>query len=126
MLSLLLSAAVTLPAVTDSLERFMTPGVSRELAEWRAARVRDVRYDLFVDVTARDTAHGRVIVTFERGGTDDVILDFRGPRLGSVRVNGQPAAGVASNGAHVRVPAALLRAGANTLELEFAALIAPS
>src|SRR5215218_3623017 len=99
MLPLLLAAALLVPQA-DSLERFMGPGVSRELAEWRAAQVRDVRYDLSLDVTALDTARGRVVVAFERTGTADVILDFRGPRLGAVRANGQPLPGVAGNGAH--------------------------
>ncbi|HKG95309.1 MAG TPA: M1 family aminopeptidase [Gemmatimonadaceae bacterium] len=124
MLSFLV-AALLLPQ-SDSLDRFMAPGVSRELAEWRAAQVRNVAYDLRLDVTARDTARGRVVVSFERVGSGDVILDFRGPRLGALSANGQPVAGVVANGAHVRVPSAALRPGANTLAMEFAARIAPS
>lgn len=47
-------ALLTLPAIlaTDSL---MGPGVSFELARYRAERVTNVRYELALDVTRRDT-----------------------------------------------------------------------
>ena len=108
---------------TDSL---MGPGVSRALATWRAARVRNVRYGLSLDVTARDTARGRVTVRFVRTRPGDAILDFRGPSVRVTSVNGRAAAGVVANGAHVRIPARYLRAGENVVDLRFAALIAPA
>jgi aminopeptidase N len=112
------------PARADSL---MAPGVSRALAAYRAARVRDVRYDLRLDVTARDTARGHVTVRFVRAGAGgDAILDFRGLALSGARANGRPIAGLAANGAHVLVPAAALRPGANSLDFDFAAAIAPA
>lgn len=43
-------------------------GVSRELAIERARSLSDVRYDLALDVTARDSAVGHVTVTFTRRG----------------------------------------------------------
>jgi aminopeptidase N len=109
----------------------MGPGVSRELADYRAARVADVRYDLRLDVTAPDTATGHVTVRFRRAGTGggDAILDFRGPRLANARANGAAldgTPGYETNGAHVRIPAAALRAGENVVDLDFAALIAPA
>jgi aminopeptidase N len=110
----------------DSVSRLMEPGVSQELAAYRAERLRDVRYDLRLDVTRRDTASGHVTVRFARAGEGDVILDFRGLRIGGALANGRPIAGLVANGAHVRVPAAALRAGANTLDFDFAAAIAPS
>ncbi|MDQ6737461.1 MAG: hypothetical protein M3Z30_07150, partial [Gemmatimonadota bacterium] len=54
------SAQVKHP-VQDSATRltdFISPGISRELAEYRSAHLRDVRYDLALDVTGRDTADG--------------------------------------------------------------------
>ena len=47
--------------VADSL---MGPGVSLELARYRAERVANVRYDLTLDVTRRDTVLGNVRVSF--------------------------------------------------------------
>ena len=119
------AAAQSAAPVRPAPDPLMGPGVSRELAAARARTIRDVRYDLRLDVTRRDTARGRVAVRFAREGSDDVILDWRGLRLGAVAVNGVATA-VEANGAHVRVPAAALRAGENVVELDFAAAIAPA
>ena len=113
----------TEPRAADSL---LGPGISAALASYRVDRVADVRYALEIDVTARDTARGRVSVRFTRRGGGDAILDFRGPRLERVTVNGRAIARPEWNGAHLRVPAALLRAGPNEIAAEFAALVAPS
>lgn len=104
----------------------MGRGVSQELAVARARSISDVRYDLALDVTARDSAPGRVTVTFRRSGQDDVILDFRGRRLGSVVVNGTPVAKPVFNGAHLALPAALLKPGSNAVQIDFVADIAPA
>jgi aminopeptidase N len=98
----------------------MAPGVSRALAEYRAARVADVRYELRLDVTGRDTVRGHVVVRFKRTAPGDVILDFRGPTL--VKPDG-----VEWNGAHVRVPERALGSGPEgVLEFDFTALAAPA
>ena len=120
----------------DSLVAWMRRGVSLGLAEHRVRTIRDVRYDLTLDVSALDRATGRVTVRFVRTGRDDVILDFRGRRLAGARANGAElaldstgAAGLGAaraNGAHVRIPDRMLRAGENALEFSFAADIAPS
>ena len=124
-LSALLSlVASTPPPANDSL---MAPGVSRALAQWRARRVSDVRYDLRLDVTRGDTAYGHVVVRFRRTGNADAILDFRGPSLAVTSVNDAASpVEVVWNRAHLRVPARLLRAGENVVEARFTALIAPA
>ncbi|MHB1097416.1 MAG: M1 family metallopeptidase [Gemmatimonadaceae bacterium] len=104
----------------------MGRGVSQELATARARTISDVRYDLSLDVTARDSAPGRVTITFRRTGTADVILDFRGRRLGAVVVNGTPVARPVFNGAHLAVPAGALRPGENSVRIDFVADIAPA
>jgi len=104
----------------------MGRGVSHELATARARSIRDVRYDLSLDVTARDTAIGRVRIGFLRRDAGDVILDFRGRRLGSVQVNGAPLDRRDFNGAHLRLPAAMLAAGSNSVVIDFVADIAPA
>jgi aminopeptidase N len=108
------------------MEAFMGAGISRELATYRAARIRNVRYDLALDVTARDTARGHVTIAFTRAGTGDAILDFRGPALGRIVLNGRPLAPGASNGQHIRLPASALRRGENSVSIDFSALIAPA
>lgn len=122
----LATAAGAAGAADPRTDEFMRAGVSRELAEHRAATLRDVRYHLALDVTRRDTAVGRVRVQVVRAGDDDLILDFRGLRLGAATANGRPVAGLEANGAHVRVPAAALRPGENELAFDFAAAIAPA
>jgi aminopeptidase N len=116
---------VTKDAAGDAMPA-LGPGVSRQLASWRAARVRDVRYDLRLDVTRRDTAVGHVTVRFVRTGSGDAVLDWRGLGLSNVRANGAPVTGLTADGAHVRIPAAALRPGENAIELDFASAIAPA
>ncbi|HEX8850045.1 MAG TPA: M1 family aminopeptidase [Gemmatimonadaceae bacterium] len=102
------------------------PGVSHRLAVYRAARIADVRYDLSLDVTGRDTARGHVTIRFARRGAGDAILDWRGLALATTRVNGRETSGIVANGAHVRIPAAALRVGQNVVDLDFASAIAPA
>lgn len=104
----------------------MQPGVSTLLARDRAARVSDVRYDLTLDLTARDSASGRLVARFALRRARDVILDFRGPFLGQVRANGRLVTDVEFNKHHILIPAKYLRQGANRLDFEFSARIAPS
>ena len=113
----------TMPARTDSLA---DRGVSHQLARYRAARISDVRYDLHLDVTRPTTAIGSVRVSFTRAGDGDLILDFRGRSLTGVIVNGTSASTSVFDGAHLRVPAAALRTGPNTLEVAFQSPIAPA
>ena len=105
------------------------PGVSRELAAYRSARVRDVRYQLHLDVTRRDSALGQVVVRFMQPRAADVVVDFRGLSVSNIVVNGRPLPGDARahwDGAHVRVPASATQAGSNRVELSFIAPIAPA
>jgi aminopeptidase N len=119
------SAAQTAPARDSLLE----PGVSVELARYRAQRISDVRYALELDVTRRDTATGRVTIQFTRRGDGDAILDFRGHGIDGILVNGarlDPRTPGVWNRAHVRMPAALLKTGSNSVRLTFATPIAPA
>jgi aminopeptidase N len=104
----------------------MGRGVSRDLAVLRFRTISNVRYDLALDVTARDTAVGGVTIGFDRRGAGDVILDFRGRRLGIVMVNRAHLPISSFNGAHLRIPASTLKRGANTITIGFVADIAPA
>ncbi|HSU96145.1 MAG TPA: hypothetical protein VLI40_02895, partial [Gemmatimonadaceae bacterium] len=104
----------------------MGAGISRQLADYRASRISNVRYDLSLDVTAHDTARGHVTIAFVRSGTGDAIVDFRGPQLGTVILNGVALPVDVSNGMHIRLPAASLKHGDNSVSMGFSALIAPA
>lgn len=104
----------------------MQPGVSAVLARERAARIADVRYELALDLTARDSAVGRAIVRFTLRRVGDVIVDFRGPHLGAVRANGRLIADVEFNKHHILIPAKYFQQGGNRLDVDFSARIAPS
>jgi len=122
---LLLLAALLATAPADT--GLMAPGVSRDLAIARSRALADVRYDLSLDVTARDSAIGHVKVQFtRRDNAADVILDFRGRRLGAVRAHRARVDHPVYNGAHLRLPSSLLEAGVNNVTIDFVADIAPT
>ncbi|MBC8088665.1 MAG: ERAP1-like C-terminal domain-containing protein [Phycisphaerae bacterium] len=107
----------------DSL---MGPGVSLQLATLRRQTVADVRYNLSLDVTAADSAVGKVTVRWTRQGTHDAFLDFRGRRITTIVANDAPLPLSAYNKSHIRVPAAVLKSGENAVDIEFVSEIAAS
>lgn len=112
-------------AQSSAPDPLLLPGISHALARHRATTIRDVRYELALDVTATDSAVGRVRVRFELATPQDAIIDFRGRRLTEASANGRAMQTSTTNG-HLVVPADFLRVGQNTLELAFVADIAPS
>jgi aminopeptidase N len=102
------------------------PGVSIELAQHRARTIHDVRYDLALDVTAPDSAIGRVTLRWSRSDSGDVVVDFRGRRLSAITANGESIPQAAFNRAHIVLPSASLKAGANEATFTFVSDIAPS
>jgi aminopeptidase N len=102
-------------------------GIPLTLAEDRAARISDVRYDATFRIPAAraDPVEGHVTVTFQLSdASDPIAFDFRQPpeKLLSLGANGEPIelASRLENG-HVIVPSRALVAGANTIEMSFAA-----
>jgi aminopeptidase N len=112
--SLLLLAGLGIPAAAQR-DSLAGPGVSIELARHRAATVSKVRYDLSLSLLQADSAHGGVVISWTRTGPGDAVIDFRGRRLGEVRVNGTPLPASAFNGAHIIVPEAMLQPDLNTV-----------
>ena len=109
----------------------LEPGVSRELAQWRAKNYRDVRYALTISVTAGATklvGTATIEVTLPRSAPD-LVLDWRPSsgvaRVGRLRVNGKPAKARFEQ-EHLIVPARLLRGGRNRVTLSFESPIALS
>ncbi|HEX6041396.1 M1 family aminopeptidase [Longimicrobium sp.] len=128
---LVCAALARVPAVSAQAPRvpaadeLMQPGVSLELARHRAATLRDVRYLLALDVTEADTARGNVTATFHRAtGAGDLVMDFRGPSLSFVTVNGAAVEDAEWRNGHLRIPARHLRDGENQVAASFTARIA--
>jgi aminopeptidase N len=104
----------------------MARGVSHDLAIHRTAQIRDVRYAMTLDLTRRDTARGDVRLSFVSRTPGDVIIDFRGPSISAVIVNGIALTTLDWNGAHFRLPARLIKQGPNVVIASFTTPIAPS
>jgi aminopeptidase N len=101
-------------------------GIPRDMARQRAHQVSDVRYHLSFDVAAHAAAAaGREELRFKLRAPGPVILDFREGAVAGLKVNGQTAQAQTENG-HIALPGSLLRAGENTVELDFTAPIAPA
>jgi aminopeptidase N len=108
----------------------LEPGVSHELAQWRAKQYRDVRYSLRIllspdAATLQGTA--RVEVTLPRR-VPDLVLDWRPSAASHVthlRVNGRRAR-IRLDREHLIVPAKQLRTGKNRLTFSFESPIAAS
>jgi aminopeptidase N len=126
MLSLLAAGAAVLLQLAGDSSALMSPGTSRSLATHRAAQIRNVRYHLALDLTARETAQGVARITFGLQSPGDVIVDFRGATLSRIEVNGAPLANLEWNGAHLRIPRRTVKAGINTIDTHFSTRIAPA
>ncbi len=112
-------------AANPPTDPFTGPGVSRELALKRARELSNVRYEMALSVTSRDTARGAITIHVTAARATDVVVDFRGPSLTNIRVNGAEAK-TAFNGAHLQIPASAIHAGENTITADFKSMIAPA
>jgi aminopeptidase N len=99
-------------------------GVSETLARERAARLSNLRYDLAFTIPAARTQpiRGRALIRFSlASAAEPLVLDYLPDRAGilrAVEANGVETPFRQVNG-HVIVPAAALRPGENSLELDF-------
>jgi aminopeptidase N len=119
--ALVMAEAVAAPAVE--------PGVSRDLARWRAAHYGDVRYALNVTIAAPVTRLvGELEVRVDvRGKPVDLVLDWRPPpggRLSRVEANGVPIDKPRIVREHLVIPARHVRTGENAVRLRFESPIA--
>ena len=121
----LLLGSVLAAGSGSSADSLTGPGVSHALALRRSAHLSQVRYELALDVTRRDSAVGHARVRFVRRGGGDVILDFRGLGYANVMANGVAATPRAEHG-HLAMAARVLRDGENEIALDFTAAIAPA
>ena len=100
------------------------PGIPLTLAEERAQRIRELRYDLQFAIPAEPTSPvtGRVVVSFLlNDATRPLALDLAAPqRVNTASVNGKPST-IVRVPDHIVVPAADLREGKNEIAIEFVA-----
>jgi len=105
------------------------PGVTHELAIARAARFGAIHYSIDVTLAAPfERVQGRLQLRFDTQVVDrDLILDWRpqqGGRLSQIEVNGALYDAPRVEREHLIVPGALLKPGANRIDLVFEAPIA--
>ena len=98
-------------------------GVSKELAEQRVQNISRVNYDLSFDIPEdlNRSVAGTVVVSFNLKQQAEVVLDFQGKFSGACIVNGKKRVATMRD-EHIIIPASLLQAGANTVEMNFASL----
>ncbi len=121
----LLALAFLVAAVSPGLmgNPLTAPGVSRELAEHRAATLSAIRYSLDLSVPAgRDAAvEGQVVIKFRLEERGPVILDFANTAtVRAVRVGHSGIRAGFENG-HIIIPAGPLVEGENEVRVDFVA-----
>jgi len=120
-----LASACASSAVPAEDAALAEPGVSLALATRRAADLANIRYHLSFDIPADSAAsvRGRAAIRFVSTDPPNPLrLDFEAPRDGhlfAVAVNGVPVA-PDWDGHHITIARDGLKAGENTVEIEFA------
>ena len=99
-------------------------GIARDLAEWRAANIHDLRCDLRLRIAklASDPIAGEATLRFTlRDASVPLFLDFAPPanHVRSLVANGEP--GHAWVNGHLVIPAPALRVGENVVTIHFTA-----
>jgi len=100
------------------------PGISRALAERRAAALKKVCYDMAFKLEAGAAqARGFCSISFdlkdEAGDIDDLIVDFGSGKLLELSVNGAEVPEPALAHDHIVIPGRLLGPGGNTINTTF-------
>jgi aminopeptidase N len=136
-LALCLCAKGAAAAVTekDFKAPNLEPGVPRELARWRAARYRDVRYALDVRLApGAELMRGKVTITVTLDAPADIVLDWRvaekgvepSSRVSKLKANGASVGDARFVSEHLVLLSAHTRPGPNTIEMEFASPVSAS
>src|SRR5579859_6840104 len=101
-------------------------GIPRDLARQRASQISDVRYHLWFVLTPHaPTVWGQNVIRFKLQAVSPVLLDFRDGKIETLTLN-DAAVPVAEESGHLELPAEKLRAGENTVRVEFTANVAPA
>ena len=122
--TLLVLLAACMPPATAQPTPRLEPGVSQELAKWRARQYRDLRYAIELRLDERkETASGQLDLRLALPRRADLVLDWRGAAVRGLRVNGAPAK-ARHEKEHLVIPRSALKAGENRVQLEFGAPVA--
>ena len=118
--AILFFAALALLSSCDRL--FVEPGVSRELARERKARVSEIRYgmDLNIPEDPGEPCEGSVLISFKLKGRAPLQLDWRPGEQGikSLEINGiKTKANIRAE--HIVLPRRLLKNGRNEVHAAF-------
>jgi aminopeptidase N len=134
LLTLLLLVMTSTSHAGQSEQAMLAPGVPRELARWRAAHYRDVRYALNIELTPNaDRLKGTEEIRVTLDAADDLILDWRvvnpQAQTAAVRdivVNNRPVADARFDNEHIVIPKSYVVAGENLVKLAFESPISAS
>ena len=98
-------------------------GVTKRLAEKRAANISLVNYDLTFRIPAdiRKDVSGTVVIDFFLKDRIDVVLDFQGRFSGNCTINGVTGQAKSSN-EHIIIPKKLVKKGMNQVKMDFTSL----
>src|SRR5579863_8719944 len=119
--SLLLLALSTSSAFASAPQ-----GIPRDLARQRAGQISEVRYHLHFEVIPRSPAiSGQEEIKFTLRAAQPVLLDYRDGTISTLSVNGAKVPSRNENG-HLELSAADLRAGENTVSINFISHVAPA
>ena len=121
---LLIMAVNCLTGYGQTIDAVHDAGVSRELAQLRKQKVKDLRYDLRFSIP-RDKhtpVTGEERIRFRLDTPTEIVIDFReaADKIAEVRVNGKTASYIFRN-EHIILPAALTQAGENAISVRFTA-----
>jgi aminopeptidase N len=114
----------------------LEPGVPRELARFRAAHYRDIRYALNITLTPGAEflkGHEKITVALDPTA-GDLILDWRvikgdvdpRTRISNIKANGKSVDDAQFVNEHLVIPRSHLTTGANTIELDFSSPVSTS
>ena len=99
-------------------------GIPRELARERAQEISELRYHLRFTLSPHaSAASGHEDLQFHSGSSQAVLIDFREGSVTNLTVNGLAVPAKIDNG-HIELPANAIRAGENSLSVDFTVPIA--
>ena len=126
MRAVLLALTLLLP-MTAAASPSLEPGVSLVLAQWRAKHYRDISYSVRIQLReSSDLLHGKLEIKVKLPSKPvDLVLDWRGKEIQNLQVNGRPDPARTFN-EHLVIPAQSLKAGINTIALDFVSPVAVS
>ncbi|WP_226895821.1 M1 family aminopeptidase [Polymorphobacter sp. PAMC 29334] len=111
--------------VTAAPDESVSAGIPLALARRRVGQISGLHYELSLDLTGGEKAAGAVTIGFDRvAESGDLVLDFRGPVLADLHVNGRKIAVDGRTQGHLVLPERLLKSGTNEISTRFETPIA--